>query len=265
MNEAGEKVKLDEPKGIELPVAGFDVKDAGFLAPPADGSAISIVVKPDSERLQLLEPFAAWEGTDLNGLPLLIKAKGKCTTDHISMAGPWLRFRGHLDNISNNMLIGAVNYFNEKTNLIKNQLNGEYDTVPATARAYKAAGIGSIVVGDENYGEGSSREHAAMEPRHLGVKAILVKSFARIHETNLKKQGMLALTFINKADYELIREDDRIDITGLTSFTPGKPLVIVLHHSDGTTDQFPVNHTYNQVQIDWFKAGGALNLLRMSL
>ena len=265
VNEAGEKVKLDEPKGIELPVAGFDVKDAGFLAPPADGSAISIVVKPDSERLQLLEPFAAWEGTDLNGLPLLIKAKGKCTTDHISMAGPWLRFRGHLDNISNNMLIGAVNYFNEKTNLIKNQLNGEYDTVPATARAYKAAGIGSIVVGDENYGEGSSREHAAMEPRHLGVKAILVKSFARIHETNLKKQGMLALTFINKADYELIREDDRIDITGLTSFTPGKPLVIVLHHSDGTTDQFPVNHTYNQVQIDWFKAGGALNLLRMSL
>ena len=265
VNEAGEKVKLDEPKGIELPVAGFDVKDAGFLAPPADGSAISIVVKPDSERLQLLEPFAAWEGTDLNGLPLLIKAKGKCTTDHISMAGPWLRFRGHLDNISNNMLIGAVNYFNEKTNLIKNQLNGEYDTVPATARAYKAAGIGSIVVGDENYGEGSSREHAAMEPRHLGVKAILVKSFARIHETNLKKQGMLALTFINKADYELIREDDRIDITGLTSFTPGKPLVIVLHHSDGTTDQFPVNHTYNQVQIDWFKAGGALNLLKMSL
>ena len=265
VNEAGEKVKLDEPKGIELPVAGFDVQDAGFLAPPADGSAISIVVKPDSERLQLLEPFAAWEGTDLNGLPLLIKAKGKCTTDHISMAGPWLRFRGHLDNISNNMLIGAVNYFNEKTNLIKNQLNGEYDTVPATARAYKAAGIGSIVVGDENYGEGSSREHAAMEPRHLGVKAILVKSFARIHETNLKKQGMLALTFINKADYELIREDDRIDITGLTSFTPGKPLVIVLHHSDGTTDQFPVNHTYNQVQIDWFKAGGALNLLRMSL
>ena len=265
VNEAGEKVKLDEPKGIELPVAGFDVKDAGFLAPPADGSAISIVVKPDSERLQLLEPFAAWEGTDLNGLPLLIKAKGKCTTDHISMAGPWLRFRGHLDNISNNMLIGAVNYFNEKTNLIKNQLNGEYDTVPATARAYKAAGIGSIVVGDENYGEGSSREHAAMEPRHLGVKAILVKSFARIHETNLKKQGMLALTFINKADYELIREDDRIDITGLTSFTPGKPLVIVLHHSDGTTDQFPVNHTYNQVQIDWFRAGGALNLLKMSL
>ena len=265
VNEDGKKVKLDEPVGIELPVAGFDVKDAGYLAPPADGSAISISVKPDSERLQLLEPFGEWKGSDLLALPLLIKAKGKCTTDHISMAGPWLRFRGHLDNISNNMLIGALNFFNEKTNLIKNQLNGEYDSVPATARAYKAAGLGSIVVGDENYGEGSSREHAAMEPRHLGVRAILVKSFARIHETNLKKQGMLALTFANKADYELIREDDRIDITGLTSFTPGKPLILVLHHSDGTTDQFPVNHTYNQMQIDWFKAGGALNLLRMSL
>ncbi len=265
VNESGEKVKLDEPKGIELPVAGFDVKDPGFLAPPEDGSAITISVKPDSERLQLLEPFGAWQGSDLLGLPLLIKAKGKCTTDHISMAGPWLRFRGHLDNISNNMLIGAVNYFGEKTNLIKNQLNGEFDTVPGTARAYKAVGLGSVVVGDENYGEGSSREHAAMEPRHLGVKAILVKSFARIHETNLKKQGMLALTFANKADYEFIREDDRIDITGLTTFTPGKPLILVLHHSDGTTDQFPVNHTYNQMQIEWFKAGGALNLLRMSL
>ena len=265
VNEAGEKVKLDEPQGIELPVAGFDVKDAGYLAPPADGSAITISVKPDSDRLQLLEPFGAWKGTDLLALPLLIKAKGKCTTDHISMAGPWLKFRGHLDNISNNMLIGALNFFNEKTNLIKNQLDGKYDTVPATARAYKSAGLGSIVVGDENYGEGSSREHAAMEPRHLGVRSILVKSFARIHETNLKKQGMLALTFVNKADYELIKEDDRIDITGLTSFTPGKPLILVLHHSDGTTDQFPINHTYNQMQIDWFKAGGALNLLRKSL
>jgi aconitate hydratase len=265
VNEAGEKVKLDEPQGIELPVAGFDVKDAGYLAPPTDGSSITISVKPDSDRLQLLEPFGAWKGADLLALPLLIKAKGKCTTDHISMAGPWLKFRGHLDNISNNMLIGALNFFNEKTNLIKNQLDGEYDTVPATARAYKAAGLGSIVVGDENYGEGSSREHAAMEPRHLGVRAILVKSFARIHETNLKKQGMLALTFANKADYELIREDDRIDITELTSFTPGKPLILVLNHSDGTMDQFPVNHTYNQMQIDWFKAGGALNLLRMSL
>ncbi len=265
INEAGEKVKLDEPKGIELPVLGFDVKDPGFLAPPADGSAINIVVKPDSERLQLLEPFDSFKGADLLGLPLLIKAKGKCTTDHISMAGPWLRFRGHLDNISNNMLIGAVNYFGEKTNMIKNLLTGKYDAVPATARAYKAVGLGSVVVGDENYGEGSSREHAAMEPRHLGVRAILVKSFARIHETNLKKQGMLALTFANKADYELILEDDRFDITGLKSFTPGKPLVIVLHHSDGSTDQFSVNHTYNQMQIDWFKAGGALNLLRMSL
>jgi aconitate hydratase len=265
VNESGEKVKLDEPQGIELPVAGFDVKDAGFLAPPADGSAIQINVKMDSERLQLLEPFEAWKGSDLLGLPLLIKAKGKCTTDHISMAGPWLRFRGHLDNISNNMLIGAVNYFGEKTNYIKNQLNSEFDTVPATARTYKAAGLGSIVVGDENYGEGSSREHAAMEPRHLGVRAILVKSFARIHETNLKKQGMLALTFADKADYDLIREDDRIDITGLTSFAPGKPLILVLHHSDGTKDQFPVNHSYNQMQIEWFKTGGALNLLRKSL
>jgi aconitate hydratase len=265
MNENGEKVKLDEPLGIELPVAGFDVEDPGFLAPPADGSSINIVVKPDSERLQLLEPFEAWKGADLLALPLLIKAKGKCTTDHISMAGPWLRFRGHLDNISNNMLIGALNFFNDRTNLIKNQLNGEYGTVPETARVYKAAGLGSIVVGDENYGEGSSREHAAMEPRHLGVRAILVKSFARIHETNLKKQGMLALTFANKADYELIQEDDRIDITGLTMFAPGKPLIIVLHHSDESTDQFAVNHTYNQMQIDWFKVGGALNLIRMSL
>jgi len=264
-NRDGEKVKLDEPRGIELPVAGFDVKDAGFLAPPADGSAINIVVKANSERLQLLEPFEAWKGTDLLNLPLLIKAKGKCTTDHISMAGPWLRFRGHLDNISDNMLIGALNFFNEKTNHIKNQLNGEYGTVPATARAYKAAGLGSIVVGDENYGEGSSREHAAMEPRHLGVRAILVKSFARIHETNLKKQGMLALTFVNKDDYNRIRENDRIDITGLTKFTAGAPLLIVLHHEDHTIDQFYVNHSYNHMQIDWFKAGGALNLLRMNL
>jgi aconitate hydratase len=265
VNEAGEKVKLDEPKGIELPVAGFDVRDAGYLAPPEDGSAIKIVVNPDSERLQLLEPFEAWKGTDLLGLPLLIKAKGKCTTDHISMAGPWLRFRGHLDNISNNMLIGAVNFFNEKTNLIKNQLDGQYYAVPSTARAYKAAGLGSVVVGDENYGEGSSREHAAMEPRHLGVRAILVKSFARIHETNLKKQGMLALTFADKSDYDLVKEDDRIDIVGLTKFTPDKPLQIVLHHSNGTKDQFAVNHTYNQVQIEWFKTGGALNLIRMNL
>jgi len=201
----------------------------------------------------------------LLALPLLIKAKGKCTTDHISMAGPWLRFRGHLDNISNNMLIGAVNSFNEKTNLIKNQLTGSYDAVPATARAYKAAGVGSVVVGDENYGEGSSREHAAMEPRHLGVRAILVKSFARIHETNLKKQGMLALTFADKADYELIQEDDRINIVGLTSFAPDKPLQIFLNHADGTKQEFAVNHSYNQMQIEWFKTGGALNLIRMNL
>jgi len=259
INVDGIKVKLDEPVGVELPLLGFDVKDAGYLAPPIDGSEIQINVSPTSERLQLLQPFEGWKGSDLLNLPLLIKAKGKCTTDHISMAGPWLRFRGHLDNISNNMLIGAVNYFTEKTNSIKNQITGEYDAVPATARAYKAAGLGSVVVGDENYGEGSSREHAAMEPRHLGVKAILVKSFARIHETNLKKQGMLALTFANKNDYELIREDDKIDIIGLTSFTSGKPLTIVLHHKDGTSHSFHVNHSYNEMQIQWFKAGGALN------
>ena len=203
----------------------------------------------------------AWEGTDLKGLKLLIKAKGKCTTDHISMAGPWLKFRGHLDNISNNMLIGAVNFFNEKTDSVKNELSGEYGAVPATARAYKAAGVGSVVVGDENYGEGSSREHAAMEPRHLGVRAILVKSFARIHETNLKKQGMLAITFGNSSDYEKIQEDDTIDITGLKEFAPGKQLTVVLHHKDGTVESIPVNHTYNEQQIEWFKAGGALNII----
>jgi aconitate hydratase len=212
--------------------------------------------------LQLLDPFAAWEGTDLKGLKLLIKAKGKCTTDHISMAGPWLKFRGHLDNISNNMLIGAVNYFNDKTDSVKNQLTGDYGTVPNTQRAYKAAGIGSIVVGDENYGEGSSREHAAMEPRHLGVRAVLVKSFARIHETNLKKQGMLGLTFNDKADYEKFQENDSIDINGLTEFAPGTPLTLVLNHKDGTADSISVNHTYNAQQIEWFKAGGALNIIR---
>jgi aconitate hydratase len=219
-------------------------------------------VKSDSKRLQLLYPFAAWEGTDLKSLKLLIKAKGKCTTDHISMAGPWLKFRGHLDNISNNMLIGAVNFFNEKTDLVKNQLTGEYGPVPATQRAYKAAGISSIVVGDENYGEGSSREHAAMEPRHLGVRVVLVKSFARIHETNLKKQGMLALTFANKEDYAKIQEDDNIDIIGLTNFTPGKPLEIVFNHADGSQDIIVANHSYNEQQIEWFKAGGALNVIR---
>ncbi len=261
-NDKGEKVKLDAPNGEELPAKGFSVDDPGYQAPAADGSGVQVVVDPASKRLQLLEPFPAWEGTDLKGLKLLIKAKGKCTTDHISMAGPWLKFRGHLDNISNNMLIGAINYFNDKADSIKNELTGEYGPVPATQRAYKAAGIGSIVVGDENYGEGSSREHAAMEPRHLGVRAILVKSFARIHETNLKKQGMLALTFNDKNDYDKIQEDDTIDIEGLTSFAPGQPLTIVLHHKDGSVDKISVNHTYNQQQIEWFKAGGALNIIR---
>jgi len=261
-NDKGEQVKLDEPTGMELPPRGFAVEDAGYQAPAEDGSSVNVKVDPVSKRLQLLDPFAAWEGTDLKGLKLLIKAKGKCTTDHISMAGPWLKFRGHLDNISNNMLIGAVNFFNEKTDNVKNQLTGEYGAVPATQRAYKAAGIGSIVVGDENYGEGSSREHAAMEPRHLGVRAILVKSFARIHETNLKKQGMLALTFNNKADYDKIQEDDVINIEGLTSFAPETPLTIVLQHKDGSEDKIVVNHTYNAQQIEWFKAGGALNIIR---
>ncbi len=261
MNEDGMEVMLDEPYGIELPEKGFAVEDAGYIAPAEDGSAVQVFVDPNSKRLQLLEPFKAWEGTDLKGLKLLIKAKGKCTTDHISMAGPWLKFRGHLDNISNNMLIGAVNYFNDKTDTVKNQLTGGYGPVPDTQRAYKAAGIGTVVVGDENYGEGSSREHAAMEPRHLGVRAILVKSFARIHETNLKKQGMLGLTFADKNDYDKVQEDDTIDILGLTEFTPGKPLTVVLHHADGTSDTFPVNHTYNEQQIGWFKAGSALNLI----
>jgi aconitate hydratase len=261
-NDKGEQVKLDPPTGDELPTKGFAVEDAGYQAPAADGSNVQVLVSPDSKRLQILEPFAAWEGTDLKGLKLLIKAKGKCTTDHISMAGPWLKFRGHLDNISNNMLIGAVNFFNEKTDNIKNQLTGEYGTVPATQRAYKAAGIGSIVVGDENYGEGSSREHAAMEPRHLGVRAVLVKSFARIHETNLKKQGMLALTFDDKADYEKFREDDAIDILGLTTFAPNQKLTLVLNHNDGTKDEINVNHSYNEQQIEWFKEGAALNIIR---
>ncbi len=261
-NVNGEDVKLDEPTGFELPPKGFDVKDAGYQAPAEDGSGVQVIVSPTSDRLQLLAPFSAWEGTDLKGLKLLIKAKGKCTTDHISMAGPWLKYRGHLDNISNNMLIGAVNAFNDKTDTVKNQLTGAYGPVPATQRDYKAAKVGSIVVGDENYGEGSSREHAAMEPRHLGVRAILVKSFARIHETNLKKQGMLALTFADKEDYEKIQEDDTIDILGLTTFAPGKPLTVALHHSNGTQDTITVNHTYNEQQIEWFKAGGALNVIR---
>jgi aconitate hydratase len=264
-NEKGEQVKLDPPTGYELPPNGFAVEDAGYQAPAADGSKVVVAVSPTSDRLQLLDPFSAWEGMDLKGLRLLIKAKGKCTTDHISMAGPWLKYRGHLDNISNNMLIGAVNYFNEKTDNVKNQLTGNYEAVPKVQRDYKAHGIGSIVVGDENYGEGSSREHAAMEPRHLGVRAVLVKSFARIHETNLKKQGMLGLTFMDKADYEKIHEDDVIDINGLISFAPNVPLTIVLHHADGTTDEIKANHTYNEQQIEWFKAGGALNIIRASV
>ena len=261
-NDKGEKFKLTEPMGIEMPLKGFAVEDAGFQPPAEDGSKVEVLVSPVSDRLQLLAPFQEWEHKDLIGLKLLIKAKGKCTTDHISMAGPWLKFRGHLDNISNNMLIGALNFFNEKTDSVKNQLTGEYGPVPATQRAYKAAGVGTIVVGDENYGEGSSREHAAMEPRFLGVRAVLVKSFARIHETNLKKQGMLALTFANKEDYNKILEDDTIDIEGLLAFSPNKPLQIVLNHTDGSNETISVNHTYNQQQIEWFKAGAALNIIR---
>jgi len=264
-NDRGEQVKFDEPVGIEMPIKGYAVEDAGYQAPAEDGSKVEVIVSPTSSRLQLLEPFTAWEGTDITGLKLLIKAKGKCTTDHISMAGPWLKFRGHLDNISNNMLIGAINYFNNTPDSVKNELTGEYGPVPATQRDYKAHGIGSIVVGDENYGEGSSREHAAMEPRHLGVRAILVKSFARIHETNLKKQGMLGITFADSADYDKIQEDDIFDITGLTTFAPGKQLTVVLHHKDGSTESFAVNHTYNAQQIEWFKAGGALNIIRRQM
>src|SRR5688500_15236351 len=240
INESGQQVRLDPPTGDELPTKGFDVKDAGFVAPAKDGSKIEVKVNPASDRLQLLEPFKAWEGTDLIGLRLLIKAKGKCTTDHISMAGKWLKYRGHLDNISNNLLIGATNFFNEKINSVKNTLTSQYDEVPKVQRHYKASGIGSIVVGDENYGEGSSREHAAMEPRHLGVRAILVKSFARIHETNLKKQGMLGLTFADKGDYDKIKEDDTFDINGLTTFAPNKPLSLTIHHADGTKDEIKV-------------------------
>jgi aconitate hydratase len=262
INERGEAVMLDAPSGDELPAHGFDAEDAGYQAPAEDGSTVVISVKEDSKRLQLLYPFPAWEGVDLKGLKLLIKAKGKCTTDHISMAGPWLKFRGHLDNISNNMLIGAINFYNEKTDHVKNQLTGEYGTVPNTQRAYKAAGIGSMVVGDENYGEGSSREHAAMEPRHLGVRVVMVKSFARIHETNLKKQGMLALTFANKEDYDRILEDDSIDVIGLESFTTGVNLKVVLNHKDGTQETLDALHSYNEQQIEWFKSGGALNVIR---
>ncbi len=258
-------VKFDEPVGVEMPPQGFAVEDAGFQAPAADGSGVQVLVSTTSSRLELLEPFKAWEGTDLTGLRLLIKAQGKCTTDHISMAGPWLKYRGHLDNISNNMLIGATNAFNGEANSVRNfAVQGDaYATVPQSARSYKSLGIGTVVVGDENYGEGSSREHAAMEPRHLGVRAVIVKSFARIHETNLKKQGMLGLTFANKADYDLVEEGDTIDILGLTTFAEGQPLQARLHHADGDTDTITLNHTYNEGQIEWFKAGSALNLIRL--
>ena len=261
INEDGIEVKLDEPTGDELPPRGFAAEDAGFQAPSEDGSSIKVAVSETSERLQLLAPFTPWDGKNITGAKLLIKAFGKCTTDHISMAGPWLRFRGHLDNISNNMMIGAINAFNQKPNSVKNQLTGIYDAVPAVARAYKAAGVPSIVVGDHNYGEGSSREHAAMEPRFLGVKAVLVKSFARIHETNLKKQGLLGLTFANEADYDKIKENDTINFTDLVDFAPGKPLTLEFVHEDGSKDIIMANHTYNEGQIGWFVAGSALNLI----
>jgi aconitate hydratase len=260
-NQNGEQIKLNEPNGFELPPRGFAVDDNGYQAPSEDGSHVQVAVDPASDRLQLLEPFKPWDGQNITGAKVLIKAFGKCTTDHISMAGPWLKYRGHLDNISNNMLIGAINAYNMETNKVKNELTGTYDEVPKVARAYKAAGIPTIVVGDQNYGEGSSREHAAMEPRHLGVKAVLVKSFARIHETNLKKQGMLGLTFQNEADYEKFEEDDTVNFLDLSEFAPGKPLTLELVHSDGTKDTILVNHTYNAQQIDWFKAGSALNLI----
>jgi aconitate hydratase len=260
-NKDGEQIKFDEPTGFELPPQGFDVDDPGFAAPMEDGSGVNIVVNNDSKRLQLLTPFEPI-GDNISGAKLLIKAFGKCTTDHISMAGPWLRFRGHLDNISENMLIGAINAFTQETNSVKNQLTGEYGPVPTTARAYKAAGVYSVVVGDHNYGEGSSREHAAMEPRHLGVAAVIVKSFARIHETNLKKQGMLGLTFANENDYDLIQENDTFNFTDLDQFTPGKQLSLEVVHDNGTKDLIMLNHTYNTNQIEWYEEGSALNLIK---
>ena len=262
MNANGEKVMLAEPTGHELPSAGFDVEDNGYQAPAADGSGVNVVVNPDSQRLQLLSPFEPWDGANIHGAKLLIKAFGKCTTDHISMAGPWLRYRGHLDNISNNCLIGAVNAFTKETNAVTSQMDGSVDEVPNVARAYKAAGVPTIVVGDHNYGEGSSREHAAMEPRHLGVRAVIVKSFARIHETNLKKQGMLGLTFDNEVDYDLIQVDDTFNFIDLAEFAPGKQLTLEVVHADGSTNIIKLNHTYNAQQIEWFKAGSALNLIK---
>ncbi len=261
-NDKGEQVKLADPSGIELPPKGFDVADNGYQAPAEDGSKVEVVVSPTSDRLQLLTPFKAWDGKNINGAKLLIKAEGKCTTDHISMAGPWLKYRGHLDNISNNCLIGAINAFGGEANRVKNQLTGDFNAVPDTARAYKAENVPSIVVGDHNYGEGSSREHAAMEPRHLGVRAVIVKSFARIHETNLKKQGMLGLTFDNESDYDKILEDDTFNFSDLKNFAPGKQLTLEVIHANGGTDTIMLNHTYNESQIDWFKAGSALNFLK---
>jgi aconitate hydratase len=265
INSKGESVKLDEPVGIDFPPRGFAVEDNGYQAPATDGTQVKVAVDPASDRLQLLEPFKAWEGKDLTGLRLLIKTKGKCTTDHISMAGPWLKYRGHLDNISNNLLTGALNFFNDQPDSVKNPLTGNYEGVPAVGRMLKAAGEFSIVVGEENYGEGSSREHAAMEPRFLAVRAVLVKSFARIHETNLKKQGVLALTFANPTDYDKILEDDTFDVLGLTTFAPGKLLTIRLNHKNGSTESFEVNHTYNTQQIEWFKEGSALNIIRKQM
>ena len=261
VNEAGEPVMLDAPSGYDLPPNGFAVEELGYQSPAEDGSSIDVKVNPNSQRLELLTPFEPWNGENIRGMKLLIKVKGKCTTDHISMAGPWLKFRGHLDNISENMLTGAMNFYNDSTNFVKNQLTGEYAPVPTTQRAYKSSGIPTIIVGDENYGEGSSREHAAMEPRHLGVRVVLVRSFARIHETNLKKQGMLGLTFADKSDYEKIQEDDTFDLDDLDQFAADKPLTLAVNHADGSTDEIICNHTYNDTQIKWFKAGSALNLI----
>jgi aconitate hydratase len=260
-NSEGKDVMLPEPSGLDLPPGGFDRIESGYQKPDPAGAA-EVFIDPASDRLQVLQPFEEWDGNDYERLPLLIKVRGKCTTDHISMAGVWLKYRGHLENISNNYMIGALNSFNDKTNSVINQLSGKFDTVPAVARAYKAAGIGSVVVGEENFGEGSSREHAAMEPRYLNVRVVLVKSFARIHETNLKKQGMLPLTFSEKSDYDKFRENDRVSVKGLKEFAPGRQLVVELHHDDGTVEAIKVNHTFSQSQIEWFRAGGALNLIR---
>ncbi|MCC6550023.1 MAG: aconitate hydratase, partial [Ignavibacteriaceae bacterium] len=261
VNEKGEKVKLDPPTGIELPTKGFDGGESGYIAPAEDGAKVEVKVSPSSDRLQLLVPFAPWEGKDLEDMTVLLKAKGKCTTDHISMAGPWLKYRGHLDNISNNMFIGAINAYSGEAGKVKNFFTGETKSVPEVARDYKARGQNWVVVGDENYGEGSSREHAALEPRFLGGRVIIVKSFARIHETNLKKQGMLPLTFANPADYDKIREDDKVSLKGLTEFAPGKQVTLIVKHSEGKTDEIKLNHTFNERQFDWFRAGSALNLI----